>query len=277
MARLIGHVRSTLEGGFPDRNAAVIYRLSLRALWFLFPFGIPFVAFGMLPARFSWTGSLVITLYALTTLLSELRVSPAAGPVRVFGLLSVVLFAVEFVGVTTGIPFGRYEYTDVLGGLVAGVPVAMAFAWYVTVVSTWRIARHLAGQGAGGRLARVALLSAVLTVILDLALEPMAAMVTRYWVWEGESVPPANYAAWFAFSFGAAWVLEHRAGSAVDHPGLYLHGLMVFLMQWFLFALTAFVGGHVLPVVVSAAGLLAVALACRDRLAVGLSPEREFA
>jgi len=43
---------------------------------------------------------------------------------------------------------------------------------------------------------------------------------------------------------------------------------MVYLMQWVLFALTAAVGGHVQPAVVSAAGLLAFALIFRRQLAI---------
>ena len=268
MARMVGHIRPVLEGGFTDRNAAQVYRLSLRALWFFFPFGIPFVAFGLLPSRFSWTGSLVIGLYALTTLGSELRARSPARPFIAFALLSAALFAVEYIGVTTGVPFGRYAYTDVLGGLVAGVPVAMALAWYVTVVSTWRIAQRLAERPAGRSAVGVALLSGALTVILDVALEPMAAMITRYWVWEGDRVPTANYASWFAFSFAATWLLEKSSGQPQEHPGLYLNGLMVYLMQWVLFALTAAVGGQVQPAVVSAAGLLAFALIFRRQLAI---------
>ena len=264
-----GHLRSVLEGGFEAGDAARLYRLCLAALWFFYPFGFPFVAFGLLPPQFSWTGSLVLSLYALTALASEFRPKLAARPLLTFALLSVVLFAVEYVGVTTGFPFGRYSYTDVLGGRVAGVPLAMAFAWYVTVVSTWRIAGHLTGGPGGRRAVSVALLSAVLTVVLDLALEPMASMVTRYWVWEGDVVPPANYAAWFAFSFAAAWLLEKSSGQPREHPGLYLNGLMLFLMQWSLFVVTDLAGGHVVPVLVSGAGLIAVGFAFRRRL----SPE----
>jgi uncharacterized membrane protein len=269
MARVVGHIRPVLEGGFADRNAAQAYRLSLRALWFFFPFGIPFVAFGMLPSQFSWTGSLVIGLYALTMLGSELRARSPVRPLLAFALLSAALFAVEYIGVTTGVPFGRYAYTDVLGGLVAGVPVAMALAWYVTVVSTWRIAQRLAERPAGRSAVRVALLSGALTVILDVALEPMASMITRYWVWEGGGVPTVNYLAWFAFSVAATWLLEKSSGQPEEHPGLYLNGLMVYLMQWVLFALAGAVGGQVQPVAVSAAGLVALGLMFRRRLAVG--------
>ena len=219
MARMVGHIRSLLEGGFADRNAAQVYRLSLRALWFFFPFGIPFVAFGLLPSRFSWTGSLVIGLYALTTLGSELRARSPARPILAFALLSAALFAVEYVGVTTGVPFGTYSYTDVLGGLVAGVPVAMALAWYVTVVSTWRIAQRLAGGPAGRSAVRVALLSGALTVILDVALEPMAAMITRYWVWEGDAVPAANYARMVRLLLRCLLAAREKFGSAAGASG----------------------------------------------------------
>jgi putative membrane protein len=287
MALLAGNFRSTIEGGFADRRVLGLYRASLAAVWFFYPFGIPFVAFGLLPPRFSWTGSIVIGLYALAALSSELRShgAPAsdpralaapgpapralATPVITFAVLAAALFTVEFVGVTTGVPFGHYVYTDVLGWRVAGVPVAMALAWYVTVVCTWRIAQRLVDGPAGRSRIRVALLSGVLTVILDVALEPMAAMVTRYWVWEGDAVPLENFAAWFAISFAAAWVLEGASGRREEHPGLYLNALMLFLMQWFLFALTAVAGGYAMPAAASAAGLAAVAVLFRTRLHTG--------
>lgn len=268
MARPAGHVRSVLEGGFTDRNAARLYRLSIGALWFFYPFGFPFVAFGLLPQQFSWTGSLVIALYALAALGSELRARSPVRPLAAFAVLSSALFLVEYVGVTTGVPFGPYVYTDVLGGRAAGVPLAMALAWYVTVVSTWRIAQRLVERPAGRDAVRVALLGAVLTVILDVALEPMASMVTRYWVWDGNSVPLTNYAAWFAFSFVAVWLLEKSSGQTREHPGLYLNGLMLFLMQWILFIATDLVGGHLAAAAVSAAGLIAAGIAFRRQLVV---------
>jgi uncharacterized membrane protein len=270
MARPVRHLRSVLEGGFSDSSAARVYRFSLRALWFFFPFGIAFVAFGLLPPGYSWTGSIVIGLYALTALGSELR---ARSPVRALvtcAALSSALFAVEYIGVTTGVPFGPYTYTDALGGLVAGVPIAMALAWYVTIVSTWRIAQRFADRPAGRNAVHVALVSGVLTVILDVALEPMAATITRYWVWEGGAVPPANYVAWFAFAFAATWLLETISGQPREHAGLYLNALMLFLMQWVLFALTDIAGGCAVPAALSAAGLFALGLVFHRRLAPGM-------
>jgi putative membrane protein len=271
MLRTAGYLRSVLEDGFHDRWARDLYRASAAAVWFFYPFGIPFVAFGLLPAQFSWTGSAVIALYALAALGSELRSRPTGKPLAAFAVLSIALFGVEYAGATTGIPFGSYSYTDVLGARVAGVPIAMALAWYVTVVSTWRIAQRLVGGTGGSRTLRVALLGAVLTVLLDFALEPMASMVTRYWVWEGGEVPAMNYAAWFAFSFAAALALEAALGRPAEHPGLFLNAAMLYLMQWTLFALTSALGGYLVPVLISAAGLALTAVMLRRRFASALA------
>src|SRR5690349_13456769 len=51
----------------------------------------------------------------------------------------IVLFAwlVEFVGHTTGFPFGAYAYTDRLQPQVGGVPLLIPLAWLMMLPSAW--------------------------------------------------------------------------------------------------------------------------------------------
>lgn len=250
-----------LGRGLRPGPVRTLYLGLIAFLLFLFPFGLVFIAGRVLPAQFSWTASIIIVLTAIATLLSQFRYESPARALGTFLVLAGILFLVEFAGMTTGFPFGRYVYTDALGGLVAGVPVAMAFAWYGTVVNSWHIARRITASGTRVSVWVIAGVGGLLTVLLDLALEPMAALVTRYWVWEGDRVPLQNYAAWFVIAFLATFTLESRRDrSRPVCDGAFLSSLLLYLMQWVLFFLTGLAAGYVVPVVLSLAGLLALLL-----------------
>jgi len=109
----------------------------------------------------------------------------------------VVTFCVEVIGSTTGFPFGEYDYGDALVPQVAGVPVAVAFAWAgMTLVAHGTFASLV-----GGTLRRVALMAAAITA-WDAFLDPQ--MVGEgYWTWAEASpawrtIPLVNYLGWFA-------------------------------------------------------------------------------
>ena len=112
--------------------------------------------------------------------------------------------ALEYTGVATGVPFGRYRYTGVLvPSLPGGVPLAMGFAWLFIVVCGLFTARRLFGRVLTGL--PLALAGAALALGLDLLLEPVAYRVKGYWQWLDPGpgagyygVPWSNFAAWFA-------------------------------------------------------------------------------
>ncbi|MCA8914932.1 MAG: carotenoid biosynthesis protein [Planctomycetes bacterium] len=108
-------------------------------------------------------------------------------------------FASELVGVATGVPFGRYEYTDTLGPKLLGVPVVLTAAWLVVVsyVQSWMATLQ------PPRILRPLLAAAWMTVI-DLLIDPLAAGPLGYWVWaDGGSyygIPWTNFLGWFVVS-----------------------------------------------------------------------------
>lgn len=227
---------------------------SVGASLFLFPFSLLFLGAGLLPPGYGWTGTVTITLYALIMLGVEIRTAGAGPALATAGVVSAIFYSVEWIGMTTGFPFGRYEYTGVLTPLVAGVPVAIAAAWYSTLTATRRIALHLAA-GTAQRRILTATLAGLLTVALDLLLEPFASQVNGYWLWEGGRVPFQNYAAWLVLATLGVWVLSGNTGSTeqVRTPGYTAVAWLVYSLQFALFSVTNIVQGHWIPV---AAGIL---------------------
>jgi uncharacterized membrane protein len=233
---------------FGSRWESGSFLAAMTALAFLFPFSLLFVVGGLLPPSFSWASSVIILIGGAATLLADMRHAGRVTAIFRFAVIAVVLFAVELLGVRTGFPFGGYSYTARLGPAVAGVPVAIAIAWYCTVMNTWRIAERLTGHAHPGRPLLTALAAGIMTLGLDCALEPMAGFVERYWVWDGQTIPLQNYLSWFVLSCAAVFVLA-RAGAkprpknAVDPfpAALFLFGTHVVL-----FLLTSAVHGYVL-------------------------------
>lgn len=118
------------------------------------------------------------------------------------GAVVVVTTMVEWVGSTTGVPFGRYTYTGVLQPEVLGVPVIVPLAWFGMGAPAW----ELAGRVAARPLARMAV-GALALAAWDVFLDPQ--MVTEgFWRWEAtgsiawQGIPLVNYLGWIGASFG---------------------------------------------------------------------------
>jgi uncharacterized membrane protein len=166
---------------------------------FVYPFAMLLLSFGLMPFGMEWMSSLLLAMLGLAAggwLWLNFGAMGAWLGVGIFAL-GVLL---EYVGVTTSYPFGRYSYTGVLvPELPGGVPLAMGFAWLVIVVASLFTARWLLK----GRVSPwgVCIAGAALAVGLDLLLEPVAHHIKGYWRWLDAGgyygVPWRNFAAWF--------------------------------------------------------------------------------
>ncbi len=114
----------------------------------------------------------------------------------------IVTFALEAIGVHTGLVFGEYTYGDILDPSFLGVPLIIGFNWVFVILGAACIAQHYLS-----RPLLFALITALITVVFDSFLEPVAIRL-GYWTWETTYVPLHNYAAWFAISFAAAYALK---------------------------------------------------------------------
>jgi putative membrane protein len=160
--------------------------------------------------------------------LSVLRASWGLRMTLRAAVITVILgWLVEFIGHTTGVPFGGYGYTDVLQPQLAGVPLIIPLAWLMMLPPAWAVAQVIVGVR--NRWLFVAL-SALAFTAWDLFLDPQM-VAWNFWVWE----QPSGYFGipWVNF---VGWVLASGIMTAVVRPGaLPIYPLLaVYVITWLL-------------------------------------------
>lgn len=231
--------------------------------------------------RISWTLLAVLVLaqicYPLTTgatragltvatvvlgwLLSVGHALLSRGPRAAAALVAVATgggFAIEAIGVATGVPFGSYDYSGELGPKLAGVPLIIPLAWTWMAWPAWLAAVRLTGgndettgsgsatPGSGGTTAglwvrRIALATVGLAA-WDLFLDPQM-VAEGYWVWRDATpalpglpgIPISNYLGWLLFAVLLMSALRPLAGSVAAHTGRRDHP-MTALYLWTYFS-----------------------------------------
>lgn len=116
----------------------------------------------------------------------------AAKATKFLGATWVISFLIEYIGVTTGYPFGHYSYTSALGALLGPVPVFIPFLWCAL--------GYFCLEAGGASIVE----SAALMVLLDVSLDPVFA--TGLWHWQATigpyyfGVPVLNFIGWLVAS-----------------------------------------------------------------------------
>jgi uncharacterized membrane protein len=133
-----------------------------------------------------------------------------------FAAICALGFTAEFIGVSTGMPFGRYYFTDMLGPKILGVvPWVMPLAWFNIAFPSHVIASAAFPKRPLFR----RLLGAWLMLVWDLSIDPFMAHVYPYWVWKNPGpyygIPISNFAGWFFVGVLAMTVLDRVRKSAM--------------------------------------------------------------
>lgn len=232
MMTSVGQLLHSISDGFASATSRMMFRVLLVGWMVLLLFGYVLIAADVLPEQFSWTASLILFLSAAVVCISEGRVRVLRKNLMVAVMILVAAFTLEYVGMRTGIPFGSYTYTDVLGFRLMGVPLAIAAAWYTTIMVTRRIARAIFPAGIA-----TALAAGILTLAFDIALEPMASFIISYWRWEGGIIAWQNYASWLGASALGVFLLEKldTSGAPIPTRSLFTTSVLVFSLQFGLF------------------------------------------
>jgi uncharacterized membrane protein len=129
-----------------------------------------------------------------------------------FGISAVITWLFEQVGVATGLIYGAYHYTDVLGPKLGYVPLLIPIAWFMMVYPSYVIANLIgAGKpvGAGGGAVRIIWFSALGAMTLtawDLLIDPgMSSPPEQSFIWERGGayfgVPLQNFLGWLLTAF----------------------------------------------------------------------------
>jgi uncharacterized membrane protein len=159
-------------------------------------------------ARRTLSSVVVTSLFAATTVRAAQRWGFRRGATAA-GTIALATAAIERIGTHTGVPFGRYGYTEALRPQVAGVPAIVPLAWFAMAVPARETAHAALGPRSNAS-GRIVLGSAALTA-WDLFLDPQ--MVGEgYWRWARRGryrgIPMSNFVGWFVTGLGVMAALE---------------------------------------------------------------------
>ncbi len=128
-----------------------------------------------------------------------------------FAASAVISWGYEQMGVATGLVYGVYHYSDMLGVKLGHVPVLIPLGWFMMIYPSYVIANLIADgrptgtRGGVGRVLWLAALSAMIMTAWDVVIDPMWSSVMGPWIWEqgGEyfGVPLQNYGGWLLTTF----------------------------------------------------------------------------
>ena len=149
---------------------------------------------------------------------------------QLFVLSAVVAYAMEEIGVRTGLIYGPYHYSDMLGTKLGHVPIIIPLAWFMMIYPSWRVAQALLrgvdSRSMGGIVAQ-AVVAALAMTGWDMVMDPGMAEGGN-WVWERGGpyfgVPLRNYLGWLVTTFliyGALGWLWRRVGLTTPARGIF--------------------------------------------------------
>jgi putative membrane protein len=169
----------------------------------------------------------------------------------------VVSFASEATGVATGLIFGPYHYTDLLGPKILGVPPMIQVGYlsvgYASMVMGRIILSRLEPLE-GWAILAATLAGSCIMVSWDVAMDPYQSTVSGDWIWHQGGpyfgIPLHNYAGWFGtvFAFMLVYFIFASRFEERTRRDLIGTGTLFWSMPVIFYAIMAF-GIVVIPVI----------------------------
>ena len=180
----------------------------------------------------------------------------------VFVALGVFALLLESAAITTGFPYGRFEYGNHLGYKLFGVvPWPVAFAWTPLLLGAYAIA---AGSVTSRTLRMVG--TAFILMALDFVIDPGAVRLGFWRYAEGGpfyGVPLSNFAGWLFTGFLGAGLLElilSRIKPLLPAPVQLASSAVLIIFFWTVVAASS---GLIVPALIGILTLVSVAVAWR--------------
>lgn len=148
-----------------------------------------------------------ILLFAAPSFFAARRWIGTRGAVVLFGILGLFALAIETAAIATGIPYGNFAYSEMLGFKLFGLtPWTILFAWTPLMIAAYAVARIYFENW----IIRTAAVASIL-VGFDLVLDP-GAVSLRFWSFQNGgwfySVPVSNFVGWLISGAVGALILE---------------------------------------------------------------------
>jgi uncharacterized membrane protein len=115
----------------------------------------------------------------------------------------------EILSMHTGFPSGFYQYVNLPGPTLFGVPIIIMFTYFAMGYISWTLSHILTGQYSkklqGKQIFIVPIVATFIMVMWDLIMDPVSSTLKSLWVWQSIGpyfgVPISNYVGWFLVVF----------------------------------------------------------------------------
>jgi putative membrane protein len=201
----------------------------------------------LLPGKSGWPEAVLLLLATVSTIAALARHLPLQNILFAAFAIALAAAAATWLDLKTGIPFGQFTTGDNAGPkLFTAVPWALPLVWIAAILNSRGVARlvlrpwrktHTYGFWLIG-------VTAALTVLFDLALDPFASQVKHYWYWEPtkfhvswQGAPLVNFFGWLVvtlliLAFVTPILINknpvHRRPPDFHPLGVWLGGVLLF-------------------------------------------------
>jgi putative membrane protein len=160
------------------------------------------------PYKDWFVSSVPIVLLIMFLLLTISQIQFFRAYISFFFIAFAIGMATEIIGVNTGLLFGNYQYGQVLGLKIYGVPLLIGFNWFNIVFCSGSLLTQCidvlrkkwnVNLTASTFSIAVVLGGAAIATGFDIILEPIAVKL-NFWSWENGHIPLFNYICWFMIS-----------------------------------------------------------------------------
>lgn len=198
-----------------------------------------FYTFGILWFNLPYTRELFITIIPATLLLVIAIVFSFhkdwnQKSILVFTSIAISAFSIELIGVSTGFPFGNYQYDRGLGWAIQNTPLVIGLNWLLLVYASHAIASKFLNNKF-----LVILLGSSLMLCYDLVLECVAPTM-KMWHFTSPYPPIQNFVSWFIIgALFHGWLVINKI-TIENYPARILYAI-----QLAFFGLNAILGSLV--------------------------------
>jgi putative membrane protein len=176
-------------------NDTSLITKGLLGAWLLATISMPILQWWRGKRTIRWSVTAMVVLQASAVISSLVSTWGWQRAALVAVSIAAMGWLAEYIGSSTGVPFGRYHYTDRLWPQLGHVPLIIPLAWVMMLPPSWSIAglvaRHHRWIYAG--------VSALAFTAWDLFLDPQM-VGWRLWVWDRKGryfgIPLVNYVGW---------------------------------------------------------------------------------
>ena len=203
-----------------------------------------------LPVKPGGAEGLLVLTATLATLVALRSRLPAQNIILAAAIIACIGGVVHAVGAVTAIPFGPFSYADSAGPRIFNtVAWPIPLLWVVVLLNSRGVARLILRPWRKLRSYGFWLIgiTVALTMLFDVALEPYAAVVKRYWLWHPTKLPltwggapMTSFLGWavtalLILAFATPALIDKRQSRSGNRPPDY-HPLVVWFLAMLLFA-----------------------------------------